>query len=155
MKDKEPRKRQMLNNLLRRENWELEAIKSDNARAQRLLEQENEALQSVTDTLEDTLLELRRLQEDGAPLSIDAVQQIRLYLAEVRAEQEQRADRQRSVSGEADRIAAQLKRKLLYARGIATMEENAAGEIERRRDRDELRANEELWNNRNRKRDHD
>lgn len=149
MKNKQVRKQEVLNSLLRREHWELEAIKSDNARAQRLLDRENKALDEVNGNLEAAYAEMRQLMGANSALEIDALQKINQYLAQVTREQSECAARQQHVQSEADRIATQLKRKLLYTRGLTEIEDITASNIDGEREKQELRRNEELWVQRN------
>jgi|GEM_PF-1858384 len=152
MKNKDQRKREVLSSLLRKESWELEAIKNDNTRAQQILDRETRALDQANEALDATFLELRRLMDNEASLQFDTLQTMRLYLAEKNREQLEQQSRQRHVLSEADRIAQQLRRKMLYTQGLEDIETITSKSIETEREKTALREIEELWAQQYRKR---
>ncbi|MCP4469635.1 MAG: hypothetical protein GY815_02925 [Gammaproteobacteria bacterium] len=145
MNNRQARKQVVLNSLLRREQWELEAIKSDNARGRRLLDRENRTLDEVNGNVEATNTEIRQLTKEDSALEIDVLQRINQHLVQLTREQVESEARHQHFQSEVDRIAAQLKRKLLYTRGLTDVEDITAGEIDTARQKQESRESEELW----------
>lgn len=149
MKGRQKRKKTVVNNLLRKENWELEAIRSDNHRAQQLLDAQNEALARIDQTLETAYSDLRRLMDDKNALKIDQLHQARLYVEKITQERVACKTQQKRMHSEAEKISTQLRQKMLYAKGLEAVQSDSNRNLLQEREKTEFRDQEELWVQRN------
>ncbi len=139
------RKKIIVDSLLRREQWELEAIKGDSARANRILAKESQATNRAEEDLNNSLHEFRNLVNGNLDLELAAVERVKSFISVQRQEYRECENRKMHIQIEVEKIAEQLKRKLSHTTALENVSESTGKQILVEEEKEALLSNEELW----------